>query len=130
MTLIKPKKNQLKFFAGAKKVSKNSDHRCRIGSVLVHENKIISAGCNQKFIFEDLTQRYNPEKALHSEIGCLLKLKNKQILKHCQMYVYRESLDGQLQMCRPCKGCQRILRSFGLSDVYYTSPEGFHFEQF
>lgn len=129
MSKIIVRKSQMKFFDLAKKMSFKGDHRCKIGSVIVHKGNVISAGCNQKFIFEDLTQRYNPEKALHAEVASILKLKNKGILKYSQIYVYREDRNGSLAISRPCPGCQRILKSFGLTEIYYTSSEGFHHER-
>ena len=126
---MEPKKRYKDFFLKSKEVSHLSDHRCKIGASVIHKNKIISSACNQRFIWDSLTRLYNPFSSIHAETSAILKVKNKKILKECVMFIYRERKDGSLGMCRPCKTCQRIMKSFGLLKVHYTSPEGYHYEE-
>lgn len=114
----------LYFFSRAKEISKRGDHRCKIGCVIVHKGNIISEGFNQKFNFNDFYCRYNPVKALHAEAMAILRLKNKQILKYSQIYIYRENFHGDKAICRPCATCIRVLKSFGLVTIFYIDWMG------
>ncbi len=123
------KKKHRKFFEEAKRVSKlATGHWCRVGACLKHKDNIIASACNEQLL-NDLTKLYKSEATIHAEINCIIKVPNKNILKHCDIFIYRELRDGSLAMSRPCKFCIRCLKSFGINKIHYTSPEGYHYEE-
>ena len=127
--MMNPKKKHKNFFDKAREVSFLADHRCKIGAVITHKNKIISAAYNQKFIWDELTKKFNPNATIHAEVAAILKIKNKRILRDCEIFIYRERAIGGLGICKPCGTCTRILKSFGLIKIHFTSPEGYHHEE-
>ena len=62
---------------------------------------------------------YYPQRTGHAEARLCRKL-----TPHSVVYVARVRMsDGTFAMSRPCKDCQKILRSTGVSKVYYTISE-------
>lgn len=62
---------------------------------------------------------FHPVRTGHAEARLCKKLDVGSIV-----YVVRvKLLDGSLATARPCKSCQKILRSTGVSKVYYSISE-------
>ena len=124
------KSSDIKFyFSKAREISFLSDFkRSRHGSVLVHNKNIISMAHNRGKVFVEFTKKkFDSDQSLHAEIGAILKVKNKKILKDCSLFVYRERSDGSISNSMPCETCIRILKSFGISNVFYSyeNKEGY-----
>ena len=116
------------YFSKAKEISLLSDFkRSRHGSVIVHNKNIISMAHNRGKVFVEFTQRFNPLQTAHAEVMAILKVKNKRILKNCTMFVFRERSNGEISSSMPCPSCFRILKSFGISHIFYSfeNKEGF-----
>lgn len=121
------------FFKAAKAVSTLSDHRCKIGCVIVDKHRIISSGSNSDTkchpIQADLDKRmFNCECAgkLHAEVASIIPLlKYKPDLSRSILYTYREHKDGTLAMSRPCSRCMQLIKSVGIKRIRYTTPDGF-----
>lgn len=116
------------YFSKAREISLLSDFkRARHGSVLVHKNNIISMAHNRGQVFVEFTKRFQSDQSIHAEVAAILKVKNKRVLKHCKLFIYRERQDGSLSISRPCEICLRIIKSFGISHVYYSyeNKEGY-----
>jgi deoxycytidylate deaminase len=116
------------YFSKAREISKLSDfRRSKHGSVIVHNKNIISMAHNRGKVFVEFTKRFQSEQSLHSELAAILKVKNKKVLKDSSLFVYRELKNGTPSISRPCDTCMRIIKSFGITHVYYSyeNPEGF-----
>lgn len=111
-----------KCFKLARLISFKSNHRIKIGSVLIKGRKnIINVAFNRvDKTFPDMVRR-NPHKKLHSEVNCLLGIDRNNVIGST-MYVYRENLNGAIANCKPCSDCSYLLTQAGVKDVYYTDP--------
>ena len=110
-------KNIPSIFRLAKNVSKNSDHRYKMGSVIVKNGKPLSVGFNQ------IKSNPNaPYLGLHCEQHALQNC-GKENLKGCSIFVYRENRVGDPAMAKPCKNCQKILKENGFRWMYYSVDE-------
>ena len=75
-------KSERAYFNSAKSVSELSDHRCKIGCVVVDGHRIISSGHNSKTKFHriqsELDNKYFPgyenKGPVHAEISALIPL--------------------------------------------------------
>jgi len=103
----------------AKAMSFQSTFRVRIGAVAIRKKNIISVGHN-KIKTHPLISRNNYRK-LHAEVSCIVGGDRDQ-LRGATMYVYRQDLNGELAMCKPCLMCQAILKEAGIKEVFYVDP--------
>lgn len=108
--------------------------RIKIGSVVVDKHMVIGMGANT--LKTAPTQRsYNKFRGdrspdtvhrLHAEMQALVRAtRNKKSLKGAKIFVYRETRDGKLAMCRPCPACMQAIRDAGIRKIYYTTTDGF-----
>jgi len=126
--------NIKKWFNVAKAVSKTSIYpRIKIGCCIVKKNKILSVGVNllkshpsqkkfNSFRGIDINKIHNN---IHAEFDAVLKVSNKDSLFGADIYIYRESKDGRIRICRPCRACMMMLKFYGLKNVYYTTEDGY-----
>lgn len=109
-------------FELAKKVSKNSQHKDhQVGSVITYKNRILSVGFNKT---KTHPKSHSPWKTTHAEFDAVLSLGNIDYSK-CSIYVYRELKTGTMGNSKPCVWCQKMLKSIGLTTVYYSHETGF-----
>ncbi len=96
--------------------------RHRHGCVIVYNGSIVSKGWNHT--------GDSPKNnwSFHAEVDALRRLKKqncKGFLSKCDLYVvrvrYKNCIAGGLMNSKPCQGCERILSSFGLRAVYYST---------
>lgn len=110
------------YFDHAKKESKNSDYRVKVGAVLVIGKHMIK-GFNK---IKTHPKFANPEEhtkvSIHAEIDCILKSKQYDI-DGSSIYVYRETKDGDIANSRPCAACIKELRKRGVRRIYYTTDK-------
>jgi deoxycytidylate deaminase len=119
----------------AASLSYSSDKQERIGAVISNKSRVVSWGISLKKTHP--TQgRYNKIRFaenkgepgidiahIHAEMDALNRSKRKDLKGHT-MYIYRESMVGNLSMCRPCKGCMQALIDRGIKKIVYTTPNG------
>lgn len=116
-------------FRMAKKVQKLSTYpKAKIGAVIVLGNRVISVGYNQVEKAHPLVRKYNKFQGLHAEIHSLFGVRHKHDLRGAKVVVYRENKDGELAMCRPCSVCQKILSTYGVKKMIYTTNGGWNSE--
>lgn len=129
---------QNKFFLEAKKYFELSTHRkARMGAVIVHGNKIISTGFNKEKT-HPLQQHYNKFRNfkgyhhdhLHAEIDAIVSTPRLVEKKNLQIFIYRENKRGGLALCRPCAGCMKALKDYGINKIHYTTNHGYATEEF
>lgn len=108
-----------KCLALAKKSTFHSKH----GAVVVYDGHIIGSGFNLNLGHDMITQ-YDQFKTLHAEMVAILRVKNKSLLKKSILYVTRLKNANEYQMSKPCTVCMKIINSFGIKEICYTSDVG------
>lgn len=126
-------KSERAYFNAARAVSELSDHRCKIGAIVVLKHRIVSSACNSDCKTHPLQKRYNryrfaedtPHKC-HAELLALLPLiKNGVDLSNASIYTYRQHRDGSLACARPCPSCMELIKDVGITRLFYTTEDGF-----
>lgn len=95
-------------------------------AVIVRGGKILSSGVNKpkRNMFVDI-YAHHPKCVVHAECDAVLKARRKIDLRGAKMYVARMlKKNGAIAMSRPCPSCQKILKSYGIKRVYYTTHDG------
>ena len=126
-------KTKRAYFHAARSISTLSNHRCRLGCVVVNKHKIISSGHNsidRTHAFQAKLDKgvFGCECAgvLHAETDALLPLiKSKIDLSGASIYVYRSMKDGTQGMARPCPRCMSVIKSCGIKYINYSTVDGF-----
>ena len=126
-------KTERAFFKAAQSMSMLSDHRCRIGCVIVDKHRIISSGHNSNTKCHPIqaeidTKHFNCSCVgkLHAETSALIPLmRSKEDLSRATVYTYRELKDGSLGMARPCPRCMQLIKSIGITRIKYTTDSGY-----
>jgi deoxycytidylate deaminase len=126
-------KTERAMFRAAKSVSEMSDHRVKVGCVVVNKHRIVSSGYNshtkchktQAMLDKAIFGCECPGK-LHSETAALLPLIKDGIdLSRASIFVYREHKDGSIACAKPCARCERLIKKLGIKRVYFTIENGF-----
>jgi deoxycytidylate deaminase len=107
------------FFRLARNVSLNSDHRYKVGCVIVVHSRPVSVGWNVIKTHPTYTSEKHP--SIHAEVKAV-------ITSRCDItggiaYVYRETRDGKPAIARPCDFCYSVLLEAGIKTVYYSSEK-------
>jgi deoxycytidylate deaminase len=97
-------------------VSKHSNHRVKVGAVIV-KKKPIGVGFNKCKSHPKYTN--DTSKSIHAEISALINCKDNNI-EGGSIYVYRETKRGVPALARPCKNCMLQLKKRGIKKVFYT----------
>lgn len=123
------------YFKLARNACYYSDNaKARLGAVLVYKNKVLSVGWNQNKTapiqkrlnaFRDFdpnaSYAYN---SLHAEVSCLSAIMGLDIdWSKTNLFVYRIKKNGDSGYARPCKGCQALIKSLGIKNVYYSCDD-------
>lgn len=115
-----------RFFEKAKQLATNSDHhQHKIGAVLVKKNSIVSTGYNQ---LRTHPKSPHPYKSCHAEFCALIKVVDREDLRDCTLYVYRQNRMGVPALARPCSSCLQFLKNVNIKEVYYTINNGWAYE--
>lgn len=112
------------FFRLARNESLKTNHRIKVGAVLVRHGKPISVGRNIPNKSHALIRRYSRFQMIHAEIDCMVGI-DRHLLNGSTMYVYREHSDGTVAMSKPCPICEMFLRNYGVKKVFYTVENNF-----
>lgn len=126
-------KTDRSFFKSAKSIAELSDHRCKIGCVIVDKHRIISSGHNSntkchpiQYNIDTKFFECNCNGKIHAETDALIYLmKIKYDCSRATLYTYREYPDGSLAMSRPCPRCMQLIKQAGISRIKYTTTEGY-----
>ena len=136
-------KKEYRYFNLAKSVSYTSNFpKVHIGAVIINGHDILAVACNTKRS-HPIMKKLNPlrftnnatqkdidhcKNRIHAEIASILKC-NKKDLVGASIYVYRETKDGYIAMCRPCAACMHEIVECGITDIYYTTEDGLCHEE-
>ena len=126
-------KRQKSFFKAAQAVSTLSDHRCKIGCIIVNGHRIISSGHNSNTkchsLQAELDEAYfkvSSTGKIHAETSAILPLlKSKVDLSRATLYTFRQLHDGRLAMARPCPRCMNLIKMVGITRIRYTTDDGY-----
>ena len=127
-------KRERAYFNSAKSISELSDHRCKLGCVIVDGQRIISSGHNSKTKFHRIQSEldnkffpgYENKGPVHAEVSALIPLIKRRVdLSGTTLYVYRENKDGKLAMSRPCPRCMQLIKEQGIKKICYTTNDGY-----
>ena len=115
--------------------------KTRLGAVLIYKGKVMSVGWNSNKT-SPLQKSLNrlrdipvdcgeAHHTLHAEVACLTKAKDLDIdWGRASLFICRIKKDGSRGLSRPCQGCQALIRSLGIKNVYYTTNDnGWCFEK-
>lgn len=124
--------NLPKIIEAARKVSKKSDHlSCQMGSVIFDkQGRIYAASPNFHKKTHPVYNKLSPLKTLHSEAAAILSIRHKTDFSKLQILVYREYKDGEFHkkgdyaLAKPCEFCQKMIKSFGIKTVWFTTENG------
>ena len=95
------------------KSNMNTKYACAI----VYRNKILSIGINRYKIFE-ITPDYETNKySIHAEKDAIMKVKDKNILKYCKIYIVKIKND-KLEQGIPCPMCYNLLKKYNINKIY------------
>ena len=120
-------------FRAAKAVSEMSDHRVKVGCVVVNKHRIISSGFNShskchkvQALLDKETFGCDCPGKVHSETAALLPLiKDGVDLSRASIFVYREHRSGAIACARPCARCERLIKQCGIKKIYFSVDNGF-----
>lgn len=60
---------------------------------------------------------------------CLIRLKDYNInFNKVKLYIYRNKHTG-CGLSRPCLACLHMIKLFNISNIYYTTENGYTYEQ-
>jgi deoxycytidylate deaminase len=92
-------------------------------SFLFRRGNLISLGWSDSCKTHPLASKYGyRHETIHSELACILRVRSD--LKGCRLVNTRINIRGEIGISKPCKNCQRLLRDFGIVDVWYTNYFG------
>lgn len=126
-------KTERAMFRAAKAVSEMSDHRVKVGCVVVNKHRIVSSGFNshqkchkiQAILDKEVFGCECPGK-MHAETSALLPLiKDGVDLSRASIYIYRQHKDGGIACARPCARCEKLIKQHGIKRIYFTVENGF-----
>lgn len=111
-----------KYFDLAQKLSLKSTHpKHQLGCVVVRKNEVVGLGFNK---FKTHPKSNHPFQMVHAELDATLGL-SREVLKGADVYVYRETKDGETAIAKPCPYCEAALREVGVRKVFYTVDYGY-----
>ena len=92
---------------------------------LVRKNKIVKIGWNRKRTHPEIAKHPYHEGYVgtHAELDVILKSGEEDLEDH-SMIVLRVDRKGRLANSKPCPGCLSLIKSYNLSDVYFSNLEG------
>ena len=129
-------KTERSFFSAAKSIAELSDHRCKIGCIIVDKHRIVSSGHNSNTKCHPLQAKIDTKffncfctGKIHAETSAILPLlKIEEDYSRATLYTYREHADGSLANSRPCARCMQLIKQLGITKIKYTTDDGYAFE--
>ncbi len=100
-------------------------------SFLCIRNKILTSGRNHKWRSEPLGKQFGQRfHSRHSEISVIKQFDwSYNLLPKTTLVNVRLNKDLRVMLSKPCRFCQKMLVSFDVGQVFYSTNEG-NFERF
>lgn len=126
-------KKERSLFSVAKSLAELSDHRCKIGCIIVDKHRIISSGHNSNTKCHPIQAKIDTKHfncfctgKLHAETSAIVPLlRTEDDYSRATLYTYREHADGTLANSRPCARCIQLIKQIGITRIRYTTEEGY-----
>lgn len=144
--MAKITKSDYKFFEMARKEAEKSDFDgFKLGCVIVHKKHVIGRGHNSNKT-SPKQKKYNSYRSfnkgkkpikhsLHAEISAITSVPypvdNSVDWSDVKVYIYRICPGKPLGhgLSSPCSACRAALRDKGVRHLYYTTDNGFAYEE-
>ena len=118
------------FLQLAIETAKSSPSRRRIGAVLLKKSKVVATAVNLEKKSHPLQAKFAKRVGLcekiylHAEVSALIKAREDADT----IVVARVDRQGKLKNSKPCPICAFALEQAGVTNVYYTTNEGFMYK--
>ena len=129
-------KREIAYFKAAKAMSELSDHKHKLGCVIVDKHRIISSGHNSntkghrlQFELNFSICKENASSKIHAETAAILPVRGLDLSK-ASIFIYREHKDGSYGLAKPCAACEKLIRKAGIRHIYYTGNNSLIYEEF
>lgn len=109
-----------RYFKHAQECANESSHKQKLGAVVVKGSRILSRGFNT---MKTSPRSTHPWKSLHAEATALLGARCN--IEGADIYVARTTHDGVIANSKPCPYCMKLIKSYGIKNVFYTDNEGY-----
>ena len=113
------------FRIARKQAEQSQFKRARVGAVIVKGGRVLSCGFNEIRHHKLLSEKPYPEST-HAEEAAIVRLLQKRRqhdLVGADIYVCRINRAGESRLARPCSNCERLIRSVGIRNVYWTTND-------
>lgn len=108
----------------------------RVAAFLVYKRDVIAVGYNKDKThpFQKRHSKNNLALYLHAETDCInnaLRYYSDEEVSKSSLYILRvkHSDDDHIAFIRglakPCEGCQKCIKRYGIKKVYYSTEEGY-----
>ena len=104
----------------ARNESLKSEYPQKVGAVIIKGNRILSKGYNKLRHLKTGKRFTEWEMSVHAERDACRKI-NKDKLKGCYIFVYRELANGKTSLAKPCDDCYNLLTFLGIKRIYYST---------
>ena len=108
----------IKYLKLAEKEANKSNERYKLGCLLIKNGHILGRGFNINKSHPKYGSGYHD--FLHAEGRAILNAvsKGKNLIDSSALVFRRNSL-----LAKPCKDCMKLLKKFGIKEVYYTNNQ-------
>jgi deoxycytidylate deaminase len=101
-------------------IAQKSNMNKKYGCVITHRNKIISTGFNFNNAHNNnlSSNIYEPYKySTHAEQDAISKIKNKNILNRCKIYIIKLDKLNNVKSAIPCPVCYKLLNKYKITKI-------------
>ena len=117
----------MSFRIAEKQARKSTFEKHRLGAAIVKGNRVLATGFNE-IRYSDITKQ-STVHAEESAIIQLLKSNRLHDLLGSKLYVTRFTKAGSVACSRPCSRCLALMRSVGISRMFYIGRDGMTHEE-
>lgn len=111
--------------------AKSSPSKKQVGAILLNKNRVVATATNLERKSHPLQARFAERVGLgekiylHAEIAALVKCREE-----CDtIIVARVNPQHKLRMAKPCPICSLALEEAGISNIHYTTNDGFLYQR-
>jgi len=96
-------------------------------SFILRKNTLLCVGWNDTWKTSPMAKKYGYRfNCTHAELDAIRNFPYPpRLLRACKMVNIRILKDGSIGLAKPCKRCIRLLKDFGLKEVWYSSATAF-----
>ncbi len=131
-------KNEILLLKARETASEKSPFEYKMGAIIVMGSQILSTGANRTsgnippLLFSS-HRRSSKFGALHAEMDALINLFGRiwdlspKADSRTKIYVSGLTKGGNIANSKPCKNCMKILWSFNIHRIYFSTYNGYKF---